>query len=332
VQAEQLIPDGDVILTLSDKGEVQRIMNLAGKPRSGRDYTHILTVNNRNDLLLISKEGRVWRHPVHQLPEKTGQSRGARLADVLSGWSRSNEVAAAIDVPSDVETLEGHFLLAVTRNGRLVRVSAPEVKNLHSGTSLVNVEEGDEVLWAGLSNGSNHIVLVSAQGQAIQFAEADVRPTGLGVQGVWGMKLEAKNDAVVGAGLATQGSNVVVVSKNGFYKRTPLSEYPTQGRYGKGVRAMNLDKNTGPLVAATVADLSDRLTFHTSKGKSFNTHVRHVPGRDRYHQGEPLAELPGKQHVSALVKWGTESAWSNGGSGSGGSGNGGSGTDSASRA
>ncbi|MDQ4077333.1 MAG: hypothetical protein M3220_13935, partial [Chloroflexota bacterium] len=315
VQADQLIPDGEVLVTITERGEIQRIMNVARKPRSGRGYTQIVTANNRHELLLITKNGRAWRTPVYQLPEKTGRSNGERLAQLLSGWDRGEAVAVALDVPSDDDVLSQGYLLVVTRSGRVVRVSASEVKNLHSGTLLVNLEEGDEVLWAGFSLGADNVVLVSAQGQAIQFSELDVRATGIGVQGVWGMKLEEKDDTVVGAGLAWQGDHVVVISERGAYKRTPLAEYPTQGRYGKGVRAMNLDEETGPLAAATIARKGDRLSFHTNKRKTFNTQVRHVPRLDRYQQGTLVADMPSSERITEVLKWEDVSAWPNGSSG-----------------
>ncbi|MBA3531407.1 MAG: hypothetical protein H0T73_05740, partial [Ardenticatenales bacterium] len=306
VQAENLVPDGEVLVTISSKGEVQRIMNTARPPRSGRAYTQVLVANNRNELLLISKSGRVWRAAIHRLPEKTGQGLGESLTHLLTGWERNEEVASALDVPIDETLLAQNFLLAITRNGRVVRVSAAEVKNLHSGASLVNLEANDEVLWATLTRGDDQLLLVSAQGQGILFAESDVRPTGIGVQGVWGMKLEEKNDAVVGAGLAHAGSDLLVISQTGMHKRVPLAEYPVQGRYGKGVRTMNLDPKSGPLAAAAVVAEQDQATVLTNKRHSVDLSVRHVVQVDRYHQGHKL-DLPENQHVVALLKWGGQS-------------------------
>jgi DNA gyrase subunit A len=306
---EDLVPDGPVLVTITTRGEIQRIMNVARKPRGGSSYSQILVARNRGELLLINKDGRAWRTSIHQLPEKTGQSKGELLSQLLGGWERGDDVAAALDVPADEAQLAGRYLIVVTRNGRTVRVAAEEVKNLHAGTLLANVEDKDEVIWAGLSGGKDHLLLASAQGQAIQFSEDDVRPTGLGVQGVWGMKLEAKNDAVVGAGLATEGDALLVVSERGMHKRTPLADYPVQGRYGKGVRAMNLDATSGPLAAAAVVNASDRLSFHTNKRATHDVQARHVPQVGRYPQGQNLPDLPADQRVEKLLKWGNDQGW-----------------------
>ncbi len=311
IQMGDLIPDGEVLITITSKGEIQRIMNTARKPRSGRNYGQILTANNRNELVLVNTKGRAWRTAIHQLPEKTGAGQGENLAQLLSGWERGDIVAAALDAPTDEAMLAGGYLLVVTRTGRVVRVSASEVKNLHSGTLLINVDKGDEVIWAGFSRGRDELVMTSAQGQAIRFPEEEVRPTGTGVQGVWGMKLEAKNDSVVGVGLSGEGDALLVVTAKGMSKRTLLSEYPVQGRYGKGVRAMNLDQQTGPLAAAAVVDGDGNVSLLTNKRDAFDTQVRHVPEANRYHQGQQVVEGLDGQTITGLLKWGMRPAWPN---------------------
>ncbi|MGB0384105.1 MAG: DNA gyrase subunit A [Ardenticatenaceae bacterium] len=310
LQAENLIPDGDIIITISSKGEIQRIMNAARKLRSGKGYEHILTANNRYDLLLISKNGQAWRTNIHQLPEKTGRSRGESLTQRLSGWERQHRVAVALDVPTDEETLAKGYLLVVTRSGRVVRVSASEIKNLYVGTLLANVEEDDEVIWSGLSQGTDELLLVSAQGQTIRFKEEDVRPTGIGVQGVRGIKLGKKDDVVIGAGLARHGSELLVVSSQGISKRVLLKDYSAQGRYGKGLRTMSVNEATGPLAAAAVVDETDRLTFLTSNQRvALDAQVRQIALATRYQSGTGLEELPEKHRITGLLKWGTCSAW-----------------------
>jgi DNA gyrase subunit A len=298
-----------VLVTVSARGEIQRIMNTARKPRSGSDYAQIVTANNRHEMLLIGANGRAWRLPIHQLPEKTGQAKGEPLAQLLSGWERGDEVAAALDVPTDESMLAQGFLTAVTRNGRVVRVSGSEIRNLNSGTLLVNLEKGDRVLWAGISLGEDELLMVSAQGQAIRFKEDEVRPTGLGVQGVWGMKLEEKNDRIVGAGLASTGDALLIVSESGMAKRTAVADYPVQGRYGKGVRAMNLDQKTGLIGAAAVVTSEDRVTLQTNKRTMVDVTAKLVSEETRYSQGGSLAELPTAQRIAGLFKWGSREAW-----------------------
>ena len=310
LQAENLIPDGDIIITITLKGEVQRIMNTARKLRTGKGYGHILTANNRHDLLLISKTGRAWRTKIHHLPEKTGRSKGESLSQQLSGWQQDHAIAVALDVPTDEEILAKGYLLVVTRNGRVVRVSASEVKNLYAGTLLANIEEGDEVIWSCLSLGEDHLLLVSAQGQAIRFKEEEVRPTGIGVQGVWGIKLASKEDIVVGVGLAREGNDLLVVSRHGMSKRISLDSYSVQGRYGKGLRTMNVNKLTGPVAAATIVQETDYVTFLTSNKRGVvDVQVGDIPQASRYQSGTRLADLPDNQRIIGLLKWGVHSAW-----------------------
>ena len=317
LQADQLIPDGDVLITVSTRGEIQRIMNVARKPRSGSSYTQVVTANNRHDLLIMNRQGRVWRIATHQLPEKTGRSQGEALSQLLTGWDRKDQVAALLNVPTTDTLLTSGYLIAVTRQGRVVRVSASEAKNLHSGTPLVNVDGKDEIIWAGVSAGGDNLVLVTAQGQAIQFAEEEVRPTGIGVQGVWGIKLQGKKDTVVGAGLAQRGSHLFFVSERGFHKRSTLSDFPVQGRYGKGVRAMNLDDATGLLVAAFLVDEGDKVSLESAGRGAHDLQMRVVSSSSRYHSGYPLEELTAGKKVLGGFKWESRGAWPESGSGGG---------------
>lgn len=310
VQEESLIPDGDVIITISRKNEIQRIMNTARKVRSGEKYDHIMIANNRHDLLLINQDGRAWRTEIHRLPEKTGRSKGESLTQRLSGWQRSDTAVAALDVPKEEQSLAKGYLIVATRAGRVIRVSASEIKNLYAGTLLVNLDEGDQVVWSALSLGKDHLVLVSTQGQAICFSEEDVRPTSIGVQGVWGMKLEDENDGIVGAALTREGEQLLIVSSKGMSKRTALDNFSPQRRYGKGLRAMNLDESTGTLAVATIVEVTDKVTLFTTQKKTcFDLDVRDIVEGNRYESGQAIGELPSNHQISNLLKWGKHSAW-----------------------
>lgn len=261
-------------------------------------------------MLLITKSGRVWRTKIHQLPERTGQKKGESLTERLEGWQKDDIIATVLDVPTDEEALAKGYLLVVTQKGRVVRVSTSEVKNLYADTLLVNVEENDQVIWAGMSLGESHLLMVSAQGQAIRFNEQDIRPTGIGVQGVWGIKLAAKADLVVGAGLIDQGDQLLVTTNHGMSKRVALESYSVQGRYGKGLRTMSVNSITGPLVAAAVINEDDHVTFLTSNKRSvLDVPVREIPKASRYQSGSRLASLLENQRIVRLLKWGTCSAW-----------------------
>lgn len=307
VESDTLIPEGETTILVTKKGELYRLPSTARKPRSGSDYSQIITANNRHEVLIVGSNGRVWRMLVHQLPEKNGKNE--TLGTILSGWERESRVVSILDIPADEESLANSYLLAITRNGRVIRVTTNEARNLHTGTTLVNLEKGDTVLWAGLSKGTDEIFMVTAQGQAIRFAEDEVRPTGLGVQGVWGVKLEEKEDAVVGAGLAYEGNDLLIISTKGLAKRTALSDYPVQGRYGKGVRAMNLDKNTGVVGAAAIVEADERVTLSTNKRETIDADVKAIPQASRYHKGDPVIELPAGQNITGVTKWYLESAW-----------------------
>lgn len=310
VPEDSLIPDCDIIITISIKNEIQRIINTARKVGSGEKYSHIMIANNRYDLLLINQDGRAWRTEIHLLPEKTGRSKGQSLTQRLSGWERTDRAVAALDVPKEEQRLAKGYLIVVSRYGRVVRVNASEIKNMHSGTQLINLDEGDEVIWSGLSLGEEHLMLVSTQGLAICFSEQDVRPTSIGVQGVWGMKLEEQNDAVVGAALTREGQELLIVSSKGMSKRTSLSNYSPQKRYGKGLRCMNLNESTGSIAVATIVEVTDKVTLFTNqKSTCFDLQVRDISEGNRYDSGKIIVALPPNNKIINLLKWGKRTAW-----------------------
>ncbi|MCZ7572005.1 MAG: DNA gyrase subunit A [Ardenticatenaceae bacterium] len=314
VRHDELISDTDVLVTITQRGEIQRWVNGADRPRSGGEYSHIITANNRNDLLLLSTRGRGYRFPVHQLPEKTGRSNGESLHQLISGFNRDEEVAAVLEIPAEARGKEESpgnvYLVMVTRQGKVMRADAKELGSIYAGSAVINVDDADALLWAGLSGGEDDLILVSRKGMGIRFREDEVRSMGLGAMGVNGIKLEARDDIVVGAGFTRRGDELFVVTEQGFGKRTPLSDYGLQGRYGKGLQAMRLNpKRTGPLAAAAVVRDSDRLTLFSDKRAANDVLMRHIAIAGRPSIGEVVFELPKGQVVAGALKWGESSEW-----------------------
>jgi DNA gyrase subunit A len=164
----------------------------------------------------------------------------------------------------------------------------------------MGIEKGDSLLTAFLTPGEEEVVLVSNKGQAIRFSEVEVRPMGLSAAGVLGMKLEAK-DVLVGAGLVKPRADLVIVTEQGFGKRTDLKDYPKQGRYGQGVISITLSQESGPAVAAAVVNASDRVMLLSEKRGNKTIFARAIAKVGRNQKGKELIAIRGKDKFAELI-------------------------------
>ena len=153
----------------------------------------------------------------------------------------------------------------------------------------MNVEDGDELIGAAVSDGASEILLVTKLGQAIRFAEADVRPMGLPAAGVWGIKL-SRGDEVVSLGLSRPNAELIIATTNGYFKRTPLDEYPVQGRHGGGVAAVRLAQNSGAVADARVAGPADEFFSASRRGTLRKIDLSEIPAAKRSAQGKLLVQ------------------------------------------
>jgi DNA gyrase subunit A len=144
------------------------------------------------------------------------------------------------------------------------------------------------------------VILVSSAGQGIRFSEEDVRPMGLPAGGVYGMKL-GKKDEIAGAGPIKPRGDVIIITEKGQGKRTSLSDYPTQGRYGQGVIAMALTKESGPVALATTANVSDRLMLLSQKGSSKTIYVKSLSKLSRTQKGKAVMSIRGRNKMAQLI-------------------------------
>jgi DNA gyrase subunit A len=210
----------------------------------------------RDTLYLFTDEGQSIIIPMHQVPPGSLPGEGPSLAEFNTRPPK--QVVAGVALPNTDE-LAG-FLFLVSRGGRVKRVSLNDlISTRGNDTTVMGFDNGDTLLNAFVTPGDGEVILVSAQGQAIRFAEGEVRPMGLPAAGVYGIKLANENDALVGAGLIKPRGDLLLVTEKGIGKRSNLGEYPTQGRYGQGVITLKLTKDSGPVAAATTANVSDRV-------------------------------------------------------------------------
>jgi DNA gyrase subunit A len=279
--ARDLVEDQDVLVTLWNDGSVVRTERA---PRVSSKAVPMAQVwgNTRDDLAFFTASGEAIMVPLHQLPEE--QDTPVSNLRNLDG-SETLVSTLVLPHPPEGEELPETYVTMVTRGGRIKRVTLEDFTSAASrGTvTAIGVEEGDQLAWVVETGGENEVLLVTRQGKAIRFSEEEVRPMGLSAAGVLAIKL-GDDDAVVGMGVARDGAYVVILTEEGYGKRTAVKSFPSQKRYGGGVQAVKLTSKTGLVAVAAVAEERDDIVLTTSKGR-----VTKLPVKGFHSQGRPAS-------------------------------------------
>ena len=299
---QDMMADEPVLVALATNGALLReslVDRRRGKlPNKVDDAAPLRLAAGRthDEVLLFSADGRLARLPVHRLPE----GNAIHPAD-LGVFQRNDRLVSLLllSKPDDDDEQE-QFLVLATRQGRVKRVAMAEARGAVGVTTAMNVDDGDELVGAVLSDGSSEIVLVSKLAQAIRFAEGEVRPMGLPAAGVWGMKL-SRGDEVAALGLARPNAELMIVTTAGVFKRTPLEEFPVQGRHGGGVAATRLAQKSGAIVDAVVAEPSDEFFSASRKGTLRKLDYSEIPGGKRSAQGKLLIQPAQGDSIASLL-------------------------------
>lgn len=306
--ALDVLPDEDVWVTLSADGLLTRWrrdaegLNGADRALLAAASLRILPANTRRDIYLFSAKGQAARIHAHQIPEAPG----SHYAD-LSGLTRRDRVTALLALPKPDEQASGGpiagFLLLATLQGKVKRVAVADL--LAAGATdptVIGLDEGDELIWAGLGPGDGAFLLASADGQAIRFPEDDVRVMGLPAGGVAGIKLAAKSRVV--AALATPGqassAMLALATTAGYAKRTPLADFPMQGRGGQGVTAVKLSDRSGEVAGVALLGPDDLLICSFAKAPPKIVPAADLPEMGRPAMGKPLPALLVGEPVRAV--------------------------------
>jgi DNA gyrase subunit A len=261
LDAEDLIQETDVIITITRDGYVKRVPveTFKRQGRGGRGViggnlkaediiSQVFTTTTHHWLLVFTNRGRVYRTKVHEVPEGSRTGRGTYVANLPGmGFGADEKIAAVIDIK---DYTDGKYLVFATRNGMVKKTELSEYDSARqAGLAAINLREGDELIGTLLTDGKDDLILVSKLGQAIRFGETAVRPMGRVASGVIGMKLR-DGDEVIAMVSTSQGDGLLTVTNNGFGKRTPFEEYPKKGRGGLGVKTAMLTSKVGVLAGA----------------------------------------------------------------------------------
>jgi DNA gyrase subunit A len=308
-----LVPDEAVLISLTAHGYVKRVAASSyrlqmkgGKGVTGhttKEEDEILTIipaRSLDTMLFFSDNGKVYSEKVYQIPDADRAAKGIPLVNVLS-LEAGEIITAAVSVPN-FESAE--FITLGTRNGKIKRMALSELAAVRpSGIIAIGLEDGDQLYWARLTHGDDEIILVTEQGQALRFAEDEVRSMGRSAGGVTGIRLGTK-DKVTSMEVIEKGGDLMLITTQGFGKRTALTEYPTKSRATGGVHTIARDAidKIGTITSARVVQEADDLTIITANGMVLRTKVRDVRQAGRATRGVHLMDVKEGDRVAAIAR------------------------------
>jgi DNA gyrase subunit A len=305
-----LIPEVDVLVTITNRGYVKRIADdvYRTQHRGGRGVTgvtmreedgvqHILAANTMDSLLVFTNRGKVYQVKVHELPDAGRTAKGVPIINVIN--IQPDETVTTLLRVRDFK--EAEYLFFTTRLGRVKRTTLSQFQSVRSsGLIAIGLEPKDELAWVRMTSGEDNVVMVTQKGQAIQFKESDVRPMGRPAAGVIGIRL-ADKDKVIAFEVVRDGGDLLVISERGLGKRTPISQYRSIHRGGKGVTAMRLTPKTGDIVAAAMAEPDDTIMMMNTSGVVIRIPVAQISRIGRATQGVTLMRLGPKEQVASMT-------------------------------
>ncbi len=292
---EDLIVEEQCVFTMTANGYIKRTsaseyaaqgkggMGKKGMATREEDYVNtVFTASTHDWILFFTDKGRVFRKKGYQIAEAGRTARGTNIVNVLQvdGDERVTEMIHTRDL-----TAQDRYLVMMTRNGTVKRIAMDALRNLrNNGLRVITLEEGDELITVRETDGTRNILIATHDGQAICFAETDVRVMGRTAVGVRGIRLK-EGDYVVGAARATPGKAVLSITQNGYGKRTAVEEYRITNRGGLGIRNYMVTDKTGPVVAIKVVDGSEDIIVVTQSGTLIRTDVDGIRLAGRSTQG-----------------------------------------------
>lgn len=308
VSNEDLIPEQEVLITLSQSGyikrmapEVFRSQKRGGKGVIGYEakdendfVTHLVSANTHDDLIFFTNKGRILKTKVYEIEGASRTSHGKAIQNFLN--LPANETITVMLNYNKNKQKEIKYLIMATRYGIIKKTTLTEYKDLRrSGIMAIKLMKDDTLKWAGFTTGENDIVLVTKKGQAIRFSEKDVRPMGRVAAGVTGIKLN-KDDEVIGLAIIDhqkekKENELLTVSIRGFGKRTTLKEYRRQKRGGSGIKTAKITAKTGLLVNAQVVIDQEELIAISQKGQIIKAILNDIPRLNRMTQGVKIMKL-----------------------------------------
>jgi len=315
---EDMIPDSKVVVTISHAGYVKRtnldeykVQNRGGRGQKGvatrtEDFLeHLFVATNHQYMLYFTKKGKVFWMRVYEIPEGGKTSKGRAIQNLIN--IENDDVVKAFLVTQDLknqEYIDNNYVVMVTKNGQTKKTVLEQYSRPRTnGIAAITIKEGDELLEAKLTDGNSQIMIAVKSGKCIRFEEAKTRPMGRNASGVRGIRLKDAKDEVIGmVSVNDEESNILVVSENGYGKRSKLEDYRITNRGGKGVKTINVTEKTGNLVAIKNVTDDDDLMIINKSGITIRMAVADLRVMGRATQGVRLINIKDNDSIAAVAK------------------------------
>ena len=312
IDIEDLIADQQMVISITKSGYIKslplatyRQQHRGGKGVMGMDMKdddyieHLFVCSSHDYLLFFSNRGKVYRQKVYELPEASRTAKGRALVNVLP--LREGERIQAVLATRDFS--EGQYLVFATRQGVIKKTefTAYNTPIKADGIIAINIRDDDELVAVRRTSGDDDIIMVSHSGQAARFNESDARPMGRDTSGVRGMNVSRGNNHVLAMDVVRPDTELLVVTDNGFGKRTPIEDYPVKGRGAMGVKTIGLTEKKGGVAGALIVREHQDLVFISQSGMVQRTGVRGISQQGRPAQGVKVMNMKDDDVVSAVA-------------------------------
>ena len=315
---EDMIPNEKVVVTISHAGYIKRtplaeyktqnrggVGQKASTTRNEDFLEHLFVGTNHQYMLFFTQKGKCFWMRVYEIPEGSKTSKGRAIQNLIN-IEQDDKVKAFINTQDlkDEEYINSHCVIMATKQGQVKKTSLEQYSRPRAnGINAITVKDGDELLEAKLTNGESEILLALKSGKSIRFEESKTRPMGRNASGVRGITLGGPKDEVIGMVSVNDAStDILVVSENGYGKRSSLNDYRITNRGGKGVKTISITEKTGDLVAIkNVSDENDLMIINKS-GIAIRMSIESLRVMGRATQGVKLINLKGDDQIAAVAK------------------------------
>jgi DNA gyrase subunit A len=315
---EDIIPDEKVVITISHAGYIKRtplteyrtqhrggVGQKATKTRDEDFLEHLFVGTNHQYMLFFTQKGKCFWMRVYEIPEGSKNSKGRAIQNLIN-IEQDDKVKAFICTQDlkDEEYINSHFVIMATKKGQVKKTSLEQYSRPRSnGINAITIKDEDELLEAKLTSGSSQIMLAVKSGKAIRFEESKTRPMGRNASGVRGIRLKDKSDEVIGmVSVTDMDENILVVSENGYGKRSSLEDYRLTNRGGKGVKTISITEKTGKLVTIKSVSDNDDLMIINKSGIAIRMRVEDLRVMGRATQGVKAISIKEGDGIAAVAK------------------------------
>lgn len=312
IEDESLIPVEDIIVTLTNKGYIKRLksdtyktqnrggVGIKGMATNEEDFVEqLISMKTHDYILFFSNKGRIYRLKGYEVPEFSRQSKGLPIINLLP-LEKGENISSIIELSAENELYK--YLVFVTKQGLIKRTDLSEFDNIRkSGKIAINLKDDDELIYVGVTTGDDEIAIGANNGRMVRFNEDEVRVMGRSASGVKGIDLE--DSRVIGAEVIKTGQQILIVTENGYGKKSDIEEYRLTHRGSKGVKALNITEKNGMMVALNCVNQEEEydLMIITDSGIIIKLPLEQVSTLKRATQGVRLINLKDDQKVSTVA-------------------------------